>query len=111
MRSVLAGVFLVLLCLLPGCSTIKAIQDGVEETKKVVGELKAVYADAKGKADTNKDGVTSSDEWKTWLLGGGALAFATSIYGILKGLAAGKQAGQVSQELDELWEKTHAPKP
>ena len=92
-----------------GCSTIKSIQEGVEETKRIVTEIKAVYADAKDKADTNKDGVTTSDEWKAWLIGGGALTLLTSLAGILKSMSVGKQVVAVSKEQDELWEKTHKP--
>lgn len=92
-----------------GCSTIKSIQEGVEDTKRIVTEIKAVYVDAKDKADTNKDGVTTSDEWKAWLIGGGALTVLTSLAGILKSMSVGKQVVAVSKEQDELWEKTHKP--
>lgn len=88
----MARTLLLVLLLLPSCTLVdnlnRAIAKGVEISDTVgeirrewvasKAELKAEIAATKDAIDSNADGKITSEEFKTWLMGGGFLTLLTA---------------------------------
>lgn len=92
---------LLLLCVLflPSCGLIGDLQKVAADGKELISEFKDVYAEAKVSADVDKNGKTSSSEWLTWLLGGGA---GTALAALI---ALFKKTASVQAQTDDLYDK------
>lgn len=80
--------------------TVAKVQATVGEVMGAVAKAQAALEANKAVIDTNKDDKMSIGEIVAWLLGGGGLLGS----GVLAKFLSGTR-----REVDELWERTHAP--